>query len=328
MNKLLKSLLVLSISLVVTLVVAEVALRVLSKYSLRVFDVEMWRYAKAIKIESDVPGVVEEHRAGADELLMGVTVRTDDKGLRRADPATEAARTPNDRLVIALGDSVTFGWGAAEKDTFPTQLENLLAVQCPKEGAPRATVLNAGIGNCNTSMEVKRYEARLRPLKPKWVVLGYSYNDAEPDAVPNFNPFLWNSSLISLASARLQRLSGPYQHYEPYYQGLYQDGLPGWEGTKREIAHLGQMLRQDGIPGTVILLPELHEPKDFGPFKGLFARVTELAKANGFEVIDPSGAFPPGSGERFWVSHEDPHPTAEAHAIYAAALARSPYACR
>ncbi len=328
MNKLFKSLLVLSISLLSTFGLAEIGLRLLSKHSFHVFDVEMWRYAKGVKIESDVPGVVEEHRGNADELLMGVTVRTDERGLRRADPATEAARTPNDRLVVALGDSVTFGWGAAEKDTFPTQLERVLANQCPKEGAPRATVLNAGIGNCNTSMEVKRYEARLHGLKPKWVILGYSYNDAEPDAVPNFNPFLWNSSLISLASARLQRLSGPFQHYEPYYQGLYQDGLPGWEGTKRGIADLGRILRQDGIPGTVLLLPELHEPKDFGPFKGLFARVAELAKANGFEVIDPSAAFPPGPGERFWVSHEDPHPTAEAHAIYAAALARSVHACR
>ncbi len=88
------------------------------------------------------------------------------------------------------------------------------------------------------------------------------------------------------------------------------------------------MLREDGIPGTVLLLPELHEPKDFGPFKGLFGRVAELAKANGFEVIDPSHEFPPGPGERFWVSHEDPHPTAEAHAIYASALAKSAYACR
>ncbi len=328
MSKVLKGLLVLSISLVVTFLVAEVALRLLSKASLHVFDVEMWRYAKAIKIESDVPGVVEEHRPNADELLMGVRVRTDERGLRRADPATEEARTADDRLVIALGDSVTFGWGAAEKDTFPSQLERLLAVQCPKEGAPRATVLNAGIGNCNTSMEVERYEARLRPMKPKWLIVGYSYNDAEPDAVPNFNPFLWHSALLSLASARLQRLSGPYQRYEPYYQGLYEDGLPGWEGTKREMAHLGQMLREDGIPGTVLLLPELHEPKDFGPFKGLFGRVAELARANGFEVIDPSHEFPPGPGERFWVSHEDPHPTAEAHAIYAAALMRSAYACR
>ena len=316
-----------ALSLAVTVLLAEGALRLLSSRWLSVFDVEMWRYARLVKIESSDPKIVEEHRPNADEVLMGVRVRTDGHGFRLPDPATEAERRPDDRKIVALGDSVTFGWGAGDTETFPAQLERLLNAQCPQHGGRRATVHNAGIGNCNTSMEVARYRARIRSMHPDWLILGYSYNDAEPDAVPSTNPLMWRSALLSLLWARTARLSGPYRSYEPYYKGLYRDGLPGWEHTKQGLRDLGAMLREDHIPGTVILLPELHEPRNFGPFADLFARVAQVARENGFEVIDPSGAYPPGPGQSFWVSREDAHPNVRGQKIYAEALAKSPYAC-
>ncbi|HYU35628.1 MAG TPA: SGNH/GDSL hydrolase family protein [Thermoanaerobaculia bacterium] len=315
------------VSLLVAFLIAEGALRLLSSRSLHVFDVEMWRYARLVKIESDDPKIVEEHRPDADEVLMGVRVRTDEHGFRLPDPSLQAERRTDDRQVLALGDSVTFGWGAGDNETFPAQLERLLNATCPARGGRRATVHNAGIGNCNTSMEVARYRERIRSMHPDWVIVGYSYNDAEPDAVPSHNPLLWRSSLLSLLWARTARLSGPYRSYEPYYKGLYHDGLPGWEGVKRGLRELGTMLREDHIPGTLILLPELHEPKNFGPFAGIFAEVAAVARANGFEVIDPSGAFPPGPGESFWVSREDAHPNVRGQKIYAEALLRSRHAC-
>src|SRR6185369_1574499 len=103
------------------------------------------------------------------------SVRTDGRGLRRPDPATEARRRPDDRVVVALGDSLTFGWGVPEGQTFADQLERLLDAQCPR-AARRATVLNAGIGNSNTSMEVARYNVFLQSLHPSWLILGYFIN--------------------------------------------------------------------------------------------------------------------------------------------------------
>jgi GDSL-like lipase/acylhydrolase family protein len=325
----LTGLVVLLVSLVLAFLFAEGALRFLSRHALHVFDVEMWRYARLVKVESHDPGVVEEHRPNADEVLMGVRVRTDAHGFRLPDPATQAKRGPGDRVVIALGDSVTFGWGAGEAETFPAQLENLLATRCATGGGRHTTVHNAGIGNCNTSMELARYKLHVRPLglHPDWVILGYSYNDGEPDAVPARSPFLWHSALLALASARLERRTGVLSDYRRYYQGLYEEGRPGWEGTKRALRELGALLRTDGVPATIILMPELHEPKSFGPFAGFFSKVAQVAREAGFEVIDPSGDFPPGPGQSFWVSREDAHPNGKGQAIYARALLRSRYAC-
>jgi len=315
------------LSLFAAFLLAEGALRFLSSHWLYVFDVEMWRYARLVKLESKDRAIVEEHRPNVDEVLMGVRVRTDEHGFRLPDPATQAERRPDDRQIVALGDSITFGWGAGDSDTWPAQLERLLNDRCPRQDGRRATVHNAGIGNCNSSMEVARYRERIRSLHPGWLILGYSYNDPEPDPVPSHNPFFWHSALLSLGWARTARLHGPYSSYEPYYKGLYRDGQPGWESAKRALRELGAMLREDHIPGTLLLLPELHDPKDFGPFAGIFAEVAALGRENGFEVIDPSGAFPPGSGEAFWVSPEDAHPNGRGQTIYAEALMRSRWAC-
>lgn len=315
-------------ALFVAFLLAEGALRFLSSHWLHVFDVEMWRYARLVKIESTDPKIIEEHRPNADEVLMGVRVRTDEHGFRLPDPETQAQRRPDDRKVMALGDSVTFGWGAGDAETFPAQLERLLNARCPRQGGRHTTVHNAGIGNCNTSMEVARYRARIRSLHPDWLILGYSYNDAEPDAVPNTSPLMWHSSLASLIWARTARLRGPYRSYEPYYLGLYKEGLPGWEHTKQGLRELGAMLREDHIPASIILLPELHEPHDFGPFAGIFAQAAAVARESGFEVIDPSGAYPPGPGQSFWVSHEDAHPNVRGQKINAEALAKSQFACK
>lgn len=329
MNKRLLGPAVLAISLLVALVAAEVGLRVISKYWLSVYDVEMWRYARLIKTLSTYPGVVEEQRPNASALLMGARVRTEAHGFRLPDPATEARRQPGNRLAVALGDSLTFGWGVPEGQTFPDQLERLLSARCPSEGGRAVTIDNAGIGNCNTSMEVQRYKLRIRPaLHPDWLILGFSFNDAEPDAVPDTNPFYWHSALLSLAAARMQKQTDPkLANYNAYYVGLFREGQPGWDRTKAALRELGAILRADRVAATLFVMPELHDPHDPGIAEA-FSRVAAVGREAGFEVIDPAPDFPPGSGERYWVSHEDAHPNAAAQAIFARALARSRFACR
>jgi hypothetical protein len=189
-------------------------------------------------------------------------------------------------------------------------------------------VWNAGIGNCNTSMELARYRLQVRPLHPQWVILGYFVNDAEPDPVIPRNPLVWRSALIALAQARfLKQERAPLGDYRLYYRGLYADGRPGWERTRRALREFGALLRQDGVAATLVLLPELHEPRGFGGFADVYARVGAIARASGFEVIDPSGGFPPGPGERYWITPDDAHPNAAAQAIFARALAASRHAC-
>jgi lysophospholipase L1-like esterase len=329
MNKRLLGPLLLLLSLGLSFLAAEGVLRLLSRNWLRVLDVEMWRYARSVKKVSAYGDVVEEHQPNASAFLMGGLVRTDEHGFRLPDPATAARRRPEDRKVVALGDSLTFGWGVPEGKTFSDELERLLASECPRRaGMAGTTVWNAGIGNCNTSMELARYARFIRPLHPRWVILGYFVNDAEPDPQIPTNPFYWRSALLALASTRaLQTSKLKLRDYRVYYQGLYDGGKPGWLRAQAALRELGQMLRADGTQATLILLPELHEPRGFGTFADVYHQVGAIGRESGFEVIDPSMDFPAGPGNSFWVSPEDAHPNARAQAIFARALARSRFAC-
>ncbi len=312
------------VSAALALLAAEGLLRVSSARWLHVLDVEMWRYARAVKRPA-APPEVEDHRPGAEARLMGVHVRTDARGFRRADPETEARRRPGERLVAALGDSLTFGWGVDPGDTWPSQLERLLRARCP--GRP-ATVVNAGIGNSNTAMQRARYERRVRPLEPDWVVVGWFVNDAEPSPVPSGNPLVWRSALAGLFSTRLrQGAEVRLRDYRAYYGALHDERRPGWIAMRRALRELGASLARDGAAATLVLLPELHAPRAFGPFAAVYARVAAEAREAGFEVIDPSPAFPPGPGDRFWVSSADAHPNAAAQRLFAGAVAGSRFAC-
>ena len=187
--------------------------------------------------------------------------------------------------------------------------------------------MNAGIGNSNTSMELARYEHDIKPLHPRWLILGFFINDAEPDPQPVRNSFIRNSALISFIGMRLKPYrQTSYGDYKTYYRALYEDDKPGWLRLQSALVKLGSSLREDNVKATIILLPEMHEPKNFGPFSDVYKRVADLARANGFEVIDPSNEFPPGPGNHFWVAGDDAHPNAEAQQLFATALSKSKYA--
>jgi lysophospholipase L1-like esterase len=317
--------LVFALSLLFGLGAAELALRTASKHALLVLDVEMWRYARLVKAPSARPGLIEEHRPDAAATLMGVAVRTDEHGFRRPGAALEAARRPGERRVVALGDSLTFGWGVAESDTWPARLETLLRERCP--GSP-ATVWNAGVGNSNTAMQRARYELVAAPLDPEWLILGYFVNDAEPDPEPAEHPLLWRSSLATLLTTRVaQGRDGELRDYREFYGELYAEDRAGWRRTRRALADLGRRLAADGVAATLLLLPEMHQPRGHGPFADVYSRVAEIGRAAGFEVIDTAPHFPPGSGAGYWVSPTDAHPDAAAQEIFARALLASRHAC-
>lgn len=322
MRKRLAGCAVLAFSCLLALVAAEGILRLVSARWLHILDVEMWRYARFVKTPSAIPGAIEEHQPNADEWLMGTRVRTDERGFRKNAPEVEAARKPGDRLVMAVGDSLTFGWGAGEADTWPNQLEELLR----QRGAP-SRVMNFGIGNSNTSMQLARYRALARDPKPAWVILGFFINDAEPDPKPSENALVWRSAFAGLLSTRLRQSSEvKLRDYKSYYRSLYGDDQPGWIRMKESLAELGSLLRQDGVPYTLLLCPELHEPHNFGSFADIYAKVAEAGRASGWEVIDPSAQFPETAGSEYWVTLGDAHPNRKAQRIYAEALLGSKYA--
>src|SRR5215208_1288581 len=84
------------------------------------YELEMWKYAREVKMRDTRPDLGHRHRPQAYGKLMGVDIRTDSRGLRGPEIADKA---PTGVARIAfVGDSITMGWGVAEKATFARQV--------------------------------------------------------------------------------------------------------------------------------------------------------------------------------------------------------------
>lgn len=301
----------------------ELVFRLASRAGIFLFDTEMWRYAREVKRPSATEGVVLEHRPDVEARLMGVRIRTDAHGFRRPAPDLDAVRTGHERIVAVVGDSCALGWGVPEGETMSEQLERQLN-SSPAAGSHRFVVINAGVGNSNTAMQYARYVHQIRPLHPIWVILAFFINDAEPDPIATNAPVLEHSVLLATLWTRLPSLLVPARRdYLTYYERLYEPQSAGLVTLRRALQAFGRALKDDGAMATVVLIPEMHAPRHFGSFAEIYRRVAALAAESGFEVVDPSDDFPPGSGRAYWVGSVDAHPNGRAHAVFAAALARS-----
>jgi acyl-CoA thioesterase I len=89
------------------------------------------------------------------------------------DPGSSGKERPvsSEKTIIALGDSLTAGYGVKEKEAYPARLERKL-----REAGYRWRVINAGISG-ETSSETLARLNRVLALKPDMVILEIGVND-------------------------------------------------------------------------------------------------------------------------------------------------------
>lgn len=303
------------------LILLEAACRIIVGRGTMHLGVEMWNYARKIKQRGADEEIGHRHRPNASAHLMGVDVQTNSLGLRDSEVTIPAP--PDTTRIVVLGDSLTFGWGVAAQDMYTEVLERSLNAQPPQAGG-RYEVVNTGVGNTNTSMQVNYYRAEGAKLKPDLLLISWFINDAEPTPKPNTNWLARNSyAYVFLDSAMdgLLRRASARQTYKDFYGGLYTEGQPGWVKCQEAFRTLGSIARESKVPTCVVLLPELHTFGSAYEFKDVHAKVTAVCTEAGLPVLDLTSSFQDGwKPEEYWVTPTDAHPNARAHAIIAAGI--------
>src|SRR5947208_1763514 len=107
------SIALLAVSVAFALVIGEGILRVKNS-SMKNYDIEMWRYARELKIKSADPALDFEHLKNKSAVLQNVEIRLNEWGLR-GDPVQPVS--PDKRRILFLGASTTLGLGVSEADT-------------------------------------------------------------------------------------------------------------------------------------------------------------------------------------------------------------------
>jgi lysophospholipase L1-like esterase len=285
------------------------------------FDLEMWKYAKSVKVISGNPRIGHEHRPHADAFLMGTRVTTNSAGFR--DEEVPVEKRPGSTRIMMLGDSVLFGWGAKQDETVAARLQQAW------RGAGRdIDVINTGVGNYNTTMEVEFFLTRGYRYKPDVVVLNYFINDAEP--IPRYDyswlervsaAWVFYGSRLDVVGRELRL--GQQTDWRTYYKELYDDASNrgDWRAAEASIRKLAAYCRDNGITFLIVNYPELRVLDPY-PFPEVQRRLAALAANLGvpyLDLLDSVRGEPPA---KLWVTPPDPHPNGYAHGLFAKAVAK------
>lgn len=301
-----KRILAIFIAFIIFLLAGEVLITIYLHYN-TAYDIEMTRYALNLKMDSDNPLIGHVHKPNTSMRLMDVEVDINSDGLR--DKEYPVSRD-NKYRIIFLGDSLTFGWGVEQEDTFQYILEESLNANRPTE------IINFGIGNYNTEQEVNLFIEKGLKYKPDKVVLFYFINDAEITPEKSGLWFLGYSKFISFYWSRINALINNYfssKSFKSYYSSLYEEDQEGWVNAKKAIIRLKDICQNEGIQLQIVLLPELHDTKN-QIFDSVYDKISLFLKQNDIDSLNLAKLFENNENEmELWVSYDDAHPNGAAH---------------
>ncbi len=310
------------LSVLIGLAVLEGYARWLYSHPTMHFGLEMWKYARTLKIRAENAELSHRHRPNSKAFLMGVEVEINSLGLR--DREVSKAKPPGTYRIVVLGDSTTLGWGVPFNKMYPKILEQGLHANPPSQRWTNYEVLNTGIGNYNTSQEVASFKERWLALEPDMVLLGWYINDAEPTPKPSNNWLAYHSYGYNWVASNFDsalRNVGANKDYRGYYNGLYEANQSGWHRSQEAFAELAQLCATRNLPLHILLIPELHTLSGDYEFKHVHDLIREVGASNRVEVLDLIEAFPVAADPKaFWVSPEDAHPNGKANELMAARI--------
>ena len=311
----LKNVLLLSSVLVVCALLLEGMTRLLIDDGMS-YELEMWKYAREVKVRDTHPDIGHRHRANAEAQLMSVGVRTNSFGVR--GPAIDEKARPGVARIAFVGDSTTLGWGVAEQETFAHRVIEKLVGQGRKVDG-----FNLGIGNYNTVQELALFRDVGARLKPDIIVLSYFINDAEP--MPQYATQNW-LDLHSVAWIVLRyrlnsimRQFGSQPDWKQYYRGLYEPDAAGWKNTQQAIAGFADVARQLGARLVVFNIPELRELKPY-PFPDVTDKVRAAVAGQELPFVDLLPTVENLDPPSLWVTVPDPHPNGNANAAFVGSM--------
>jgi hypothetical protein len=248
-----------------------------------------------------------------------VDYRINQLGLRGKEIPFE--KPPGVRRILCVGDSVTFGEGVREEDTWPERLGRLLG--------PGTQILNAGVQGYDLDHEGLYLHLYGRQLKPDVVVLGFFLNDAMPPRETVAHHQLLTDTASELAG--LSRVSASWRflarrRFAARQTSRYLGDLrrsfssQGWREARARIPRLRRMADQDGFRIVAVIFPLLYKLDDY-PLEPEHLEVKSAFAAAGIEAVDLLDSFRGREAEDLWAHPVDPHPNEIAHGIAAERLA-------
>jgi lysophospholipase L1-like esterase len=280
-------------SLAMALLVMEVSLRVLYPAPIRFFYPQ-----ESYDFDPEIGFVLRPLQTAFTHDHL---VQTNSLGLRDKEVAPNPA--PGTLRILALGDSQTFGNGLELSDTWPKQLERVLA----RSGDGRRwEVINAGIPATDTWQHEIILGRLLAATHPNAVVLAFYVNDVTPRYDPrNIDPseltnswskrlgyVLKRSSLVTwayyaLLLPREARHTGGKSIEDAVITGEQNEAAErGWRQVERSLVVMEQRCEAEKILLFVAVLPRRDQISGDNRARGYDERVLAIGERHGIAMVD------------------------------------------
>lgn len=293
-----------------------VVLAIAGEIFIRLSGLQPWERVPAIHQESPIPGLVFELKKDMKntEGFGHETVSTNSLGFRSAEV------DPKKPTIAMLGDSMTFGFGVADNETNPAELQKLL---------PGYNVVNTGVASYNIEQEALTYRNKVMSMDPSLVILEFVTNDAEAQSeftvngtAPRGADAAKDAEKLKEAVTKKGLINFPGKFFLEQNSSLFRfierrtKSLPfrskssifGREWTDADIAYYTvwfNQLSQDigDKPKLFVMWP------DGFIYPKMKTTITTLAQSNGWLVLDLSDVLGNGYKTLGW----DHHPEAGVH---------------
>ncbi|MCC6407478.1 MAG: SGNH/GDSL hydrolase family protein [Planctomycetes bacterium] len=275
---------------------------------------------------SSTPGLAYELAPGLDQQSLGVRVVTNSLGMRDREPLAQT--TPGLFRVLAVGDSVTFGYRVEEANCFATELEGLLGAS-PLANGRVFDVLNVGVSGYSTRDELAAFEGKWLALEPRLVLLDYCINDPEIEPMQPLQrvfvaPAWWqHSHLLRFLAAKLQAKRVRELGGGNYFRYLHAPSEPSWRSVATSFERFAELGRERRFPIVLVILP-MFSPAPWSeyPFRAVHAQVAAEGAKHGFAVLDLLPRFEREEPATLLIDEQDSHPNAHGHRLAAEEIVR------
>ena len=298
-------------SITFALIICEIILRV--KHNIIPnYDIEMWRYAKELKLKVEFDNINHIHFKNKSSVLQKVEIKTNSYGQRDINYDNNYLNK-FDKSFLIIGSSIPLGWGVEKEKTFA----HLLNIESKKKGK-KWIFINGGVGNYNASRYVNNYLKYWKDLGFTHIIITYFVNDAEILVSKKTNFFvkhthtgvvLWK--LYNSFNSSLKK-----ENLTDYYKNIYSDNSQGFRIAKEELTKINNHCILNNIKCILMNMPDIHQ---LNPYKLDFInkKISNFSNEINLEYLDLLTLFENIDEKKVWNKYQDPHPNAYAHGMIA-----------
>lgn len=298
-------------SLGVSLIFCETVLRV-KHYLIPNYDIEMWKYAKSLKVKSENIKIGHVHKRNKSEILQKVKIKINNFGQRDIDIDNTILKK-YDRSFLILGSSIPLGWGVENSKVMSNQLNKI-----SKNKMDEWLFINGGIGNYNTERYVNNYLENWSDLNFTDLVIVFFVNDTEILENKDTNFFIKHSHFAVIVWKLVNSYKSKFkkENLDNYYKKLFDDNYTGISIAKQSLIRLKEQCDEKKINCYIVNMPDIHQLK---PYKLGFIndKIKKFANEIGFKFYDLLKVFDGINEKELWNDYNDPHPNAYAHELIA-----------